>query len=87
MLLCISHKYKLRFDDVTMLTQPYCNFFVKLVKWGANVEMIYFGDHGPSAPLAAHMALWQLYSTVQVLDNDYWVFASLLRTQNFSIST
>jgi len=26
--------------------------------------MIYFGDHGPSAPLATPMMQWQLHSTV-----------------------
>jgi len=46
------------------------------------MEIIYFGDHGTRAPLATSMVLWQLHSTVLVLDNDYLVFASLLSTQN-----
>ena len=52
------------------------------------MEMKYFGDHGPIAPLATPMVLWEnLHSAVRVLDNDYFVFASLLSTQNFSINT
>jgi len=50
-------------------------------------ELIYFEDHGPNAPLDMPMKLWQLHSTMLVLDNDYRVFASLLSTQNFNIST
>jgi len=30
----------LGFDDITMLTQPQYDFFVKLAKWEANIEMI-----------------------------------------------
>jgi len=32
--------------------------------------MIYFGDHDPSAPLATPMVLWQLHSTLLILDKD-----------------
>ena len=36
------------------------------------MEMVYFGGHGLSAPLATPIVLWQLlHSTVLVLDNDY----------------
>jgi len=35
-------------------------------------EMIYFGDHGPGAPLATSMVSWQLHGTVIVLDKDYY---------------
>jgi len=38
-------------------------------------------------PLVMPMVLWLLHGTVLVLGNDYQVFASLLRTQNFSIIT
>jgi len=43
--------------------------------------MIHFRDCSPS-PLAMAMVLWQLHSTVLVLDNDYYTFASWLSTQN-----
>jgi len=42
------------------------------------MEMIYFGNHGPSAPLTTPMKLWQTHTTVLVFDND-------LLAQNFSI--
>jgi len=35
------------------------------------MEMVYFGDNGPSASLATLTVLWKLHSTVLVLDNDY----------------
>jgi len=35
------------------------------------MEMIYFGNPGPSASMATPMVLGQLHSTVLVLDNDY----------------
>jgi len=57
----------LRLGDVTMSTQPYYDLFVKLAKWEIKImEMIYFGDHGPSSPW-----LWQFHSTVLAVDNDY----------------
>jgi len=66
------------------LLQPFC----KIGKMGGKFwELIYFEDHGPKAPLDMPMKLWQLHSTMLVLDNDYRVFASLLSTQNFNIST
>jgi len=34
------------------------------------MEMIYFGKHGPCAPLAAPIVLWHLHSTVLVLENN-----------------
>jgi len=50
-----TNLYCLRFDDVTVFTQPQCDLFVKLAKHGANEEMIYFGDHSLSSPLATLM--------------------------------
>jgi len=35
------------------------------------MEMIYFGEHCESLCLATPMVLWQLHSTVLVLDNYY----------------
>jgi len=49
-----ANLYSLRFDDVTVFTQPQYDF-VKLAKRGKIMEFIYFGDRGPStSPGCAH---------------------------------
>jgi len=40
-----------------MFTRPLYDIFVKLAKWGQNMEMKYLGDHGPDAPLATPMVV------------------------------
>jgi len=45
------------------------------------MEIIYFGDHRPSVPLATPMVLWQLHSTVLVLDNYYDINSNLVRDE------
>jgi len=52
------------------------------------MEMVYLGTiaQPPLGHAKGSMAV-ALHSTVVVLDNDYQAFASLLSTQNFSIST
>jgi len=56
-----------------MFSQPKYDLFVNMAKFeneGQFMEMISFGDNGPSAILATPMALRQLHNTALLLDND-----------------